>query len=261
MGQIKGTKEWAQSNVNIARGCSHDCRYCYAKHMMTRWLKKMTPQQWRQMEVDQSKVDKNYSKRRGRVMFPSAHDITPAILSEYLCVLRKLLDAGNDVLIVTKPHLECIELICRFYKEYRSQITFRFTIGSMDDHVLRFWEPGAPVFAERFAALQLAYAEGFATSVSCEPYLDPYPIYLYEKLRPYITESFWIGKLNKFASRVDLSDVPHHKRTRYVEPLLAAMTDSAVRTIIRLLEDRPMVRFKNSIEEVRKKRGIKYDKN
>jgi len=26
-----GTKEWADHNVNLIDGCSHDCRYCYAK--------------------------------------------------------------------------------------------------------------------------------------------------------------------------------------------------------------------------------------
>jgi DNA repair photolyase len=32
-----GTKEWADHNVNCIRGCSNDCRYCYAKIMAKRF--------------------------------------------------------------------------------------------------------------------------------------------------------------------------------------------------------------------------------
>ena len=54
----------------------------------------------------------------------------------------------------------------------REQLLFRFTVGSAKDDVLSFWEPGAPTFAERMASLELAWAHGYQTSVSCEPMLD-----------------------------------------------------------------------------------------
>ena len=75
-------------------------------------------------------------------------------------MLRKLLAAGNEVLIVTKPHLECVERLCRELAAYKEKIVFRFTIGAMDDELLAFWEPGAPAFAERLAALKHAHAAG-----------------------------------------------------------------------------------------------------
>ena len=34
-----GTKEWADVNVNILTGCSHNCRYCYA-HQTARQYKR-----------------------------------------------------------------------------------------------------------------------------------------------------------------------------------------------------------------------------
>jgi len=28
---VLGTEEWADENENLINGCSHDCKYCYAK--------------------------------------------------------------------------------------------------------------------------------------------------------------------------------------------------------------------------------------
>ena len=74
-------------------------------------------------------------------MFPTSHDITPRFLDDCVTVLKKLLAAGNEVLIVSKPHLECVERLCRELAEHKDKIVFRFTIGAMDDKLLRFWEP------------------------------------------------------------------------------------------------------------------------
>jgi hypothetical protein len=65
-------------------------------------------------------VDTPQQLRDGLVGFPSSHDIFPEILDPYLFVLGKLLRAGNEVLIVTKPNIECISAICavsQFFKD------------------------------------------------------------------------------------------------------------------------------------------------
>ena len=77
--------------------------------------------------------------------------------------VKQLLDNGNDVLIVSKPHLECIQRLCTLPSEH---ILFRFTIGAYDDDTLRFWEPGAPPYDERLASLKYAFDAGFKTSVN-----------------------------------------------------------------------------------------------
>ena len=74
-----GTKEWADSNVNLVNGCKNDCRYCYAKKMAIRFGRK-TNATWKEMEVNQEAIKKSYKKRTGRIMFPSSHDITPEVL-------------------------------------------------------------------------------------------------------------------------------------------------------------------------------------
>ena len=64
-----GTQEWAASNVNIQDGCEHDCRYCYAKTMAIRF-KRATAKSWSTPHLRQHDVDRRYTKRVGRIMFP-----------------------------------------------------------------------------------------------------------------------------------------------------------------------------------------------
>ncbi len=194
-----GTKEWADSNVNCYLGCSHDCRYCYAKKMAIRFKRK-TEKTWRIMVPNYKNIRKGYRKRTGRIMFPTSHDITLKSLDHCRLVLRKLLQAKNNVLITSKPNLNCITLLCKEFESFKAQIQFRFTITSCNDEVLKFWEPGAPTFNERLQSLTLAHVAGFKTSVSIEPFLDKDPFELIEILYPYVTESIWIGKMNYISS-------------------------------------------------------------
>ncbi len=190
-----GTKEWADSNVNCYYGCFNNCRYCYAKKMAIRFNRK-TEDNWKVMVPNNMIINKNYRKRRGRIMFPTSHDITEESLENCLIVLEKLLDAGNEVLITTKPQLKCISKICNKFSKFKDLIQFRFTITSTNDQNLRFWEQGAPRFEERLKCVKYAFENEFKTSISIEPVLDIDPFILVNILLPYITESIWIGKMN-----------------------------------------------------------------
>lgn len=152
---------------------------------------------WSQI-VDEKKVNKNYRKRKGRIMFPTSHDITLRNLQATVEILEKLQDSGNTVLLTTKPDFNCIQWICdHFYLKGKGWIQFRFTITSTNDLELQQWEPNAPSFNERMKSLQYAFERGFRTSISIEPYLDPHLKVLIEKVEPYVTESIWIGIMNK----------------------------------------------------------------
>ena len=73
--------------------------------------------------------------------------------------------------------------------------------------MLSLFEPNAPGYQERKAALQYAYEHGFQTSVSVEPMLDPVHIDdLIADLLPFVTDAIWIGKMNyvgRLYSKVD----------------------------------------------------------
>ena len=242
-----GTYEWATKTVNCCTGCSHDCRYCYAKSMALRF-KQITPGQWHSERVRPKDVNRRHKKYIGQVMFPSSHDITPSCLEACMAVLDNLLNAGNRVLIVSKPHLECIKAICEKFAPFKDRILFRFTIGARDEGILAFWEPNAPAYAERKASLQHAFNKGFATSVSVEPMLDSANIDgLISDLSPYVTHSIWIGTMNHLGRFGKGSDMVLWQA---IEAIRRGQTDTIIKAIYRRHKGNPMVKWKKEIKRV-----------
>jgi len=161
-----------------------------------------------------------------------------------LIVLKKLLQSGNDVLITTKPDFKCVKTICDKFLKYRDLIQFRFTITSLSDDLLKFWEPGAPTFEERFESLKYAFNQGYKTSISIEPFLDKNPFELVDKLKPYVTESIWIGKMNYLRSSFNSKKVKEH-----YEKIRLINTKENLSKIISKAEyhDKKLIRIKDSI--------------
>ena len=244
-----GTQEWAASNVNIQDGCEHDCRYCYAKTMAIRF-KRATAKSWAKPKLRQHAVDRCYTRRSGRIMFPTAHDITPYNLEPCIDVLTRMLVVGNELLIVSKPHLACVQRLCTDLLQYRDQIVFRFSIASTDDAALSFWEPGAPAFKERLDCLRLAYAAEFETSVSCEPILDATPDALVAAVRRYVTDSIWLGKINRLRNILPLNCPGDAVAVRRGEALMATQNDEAIRALYARYHKDPLVKWKDSIKAV-----------
>jgi hypothetical protein len=252
-----GTREWAELTRNIQMGCEHDCRYCYARWNAVTRYKLCSREQWREPHIFSERVDARYHKLEGVVMVSSTHDVTMRNANECLVVLRKLLEAGNEVLIVSKPDWNVIQLVMEALKYWQSQVMFRFTIGSSFDNVLKFWEPGAPNFESRIKSLSCAFLEGWRTSVSCEPYLDCHPAHivaLYKCCAPFLSRDpaggMWFGMLRHWNSRVDLAGATEQEIKLYVEPLRAAQSDAFVRLLVKELDGKPHVRWKDSIQEV-----------
>jgi len=81
-----GTKEWASSNVNLISGCSHNCRYCYAKKMAIRFGRK-TDYTWKNMELNEDKLNHGFKKRKVIIMFTYSNDIVPEFKEEFYIVL------------------------------------------------------------------------------------------------------------------------------------------------------------------------------
>lgn len=242
-----GTKEWAPYNFNFMNGCSNDCSYCYAKEMAIRFKRK-TPETWKEEEPVSMK-GRSFSKKNGKIMIPSSHDITPGNIGTALEVIGKLLHNGNDLLIVTKPHFSCIKSLIDEFAAYKSQIQFRFTIGSVSSDTLLKWEPGAPGFSERMKSLKYAYQNNFHTSVSVEPLLDEDIDALYSVIIPYVTGTIWVGKMNFPDRRVrmneKINDIPIH-----VKSLIDAQCDNNIIAIWRKYKDNPKIEWKESIKKV-----------
>lgn len=251
--KISGTAEWAVANANCVIGCRHDCVYCYARYNACERFKSVAMGDWPKEKVNWGKANKKWSKIDGNVMFPTTHDITPntenaKTLDASIACLKNILAPGNDVLIVSKPHIECITALCEELKSFKEKILFRFTIGALDNEILKHWEPNAPSFGERFDCLQHAFKAGFKTSVSCEPMLDSGGIIqLFDVLEPYVSDGIWIGKMNNVRQRVKVKTAEDKK---YVDMIVRGQTETRIREIYEELKNDPKIRWKESFKTV-----------
>ena len=245
---IRGTREWAVAGVNCYIGCQHGCRYCYARYKSVVKNEVVSADQWRQPIIRPEEITRKYPLYPGTVMFPTEHDIHPEILDDCLTVLRKLIDAGNKVLVVSKPHLSCIKEICHAFTVSRKQILFRLTITAKDNTILGFWEPGAPSFEERLSSLCYAFNQGYSTSVSIEPMPDCENIEeLISDLAPYVTHSIWLGRMNKIQERVCCDSATMQQE---IERIGESQSDENIKKLYKRLHHNTIIRWKESIKEV-----------
>lgn len=242
--KTSGTKEWADFNVNCVKGCANDCRYCYAK-MIAKRFGRCTEENWKNMVINRKMVDKKYRKYQGRVMFPSSHDIVniPEVKNACFIVLKKLLDAGNEVLVTTKPNFIVTKDIVTKFAKYKPSMQFRFTITSNNNETLEFWEHNAPKYEERHDSLVLAYKEGFKTSVSVEPFLDYNPRNVVKLVAPYTTESIWVGPMNY----IRRNNIPQEEQFQY-EEMRKKIEVNHLKEIYKDLKNVPKIRFKDSMK-------------
>lgn len=243
-----GTHEWAEVTENISRGCPHDCLYCYAAQNAKRF-KLRDRADWKREELTKRAYITSYPARDGVIMFPSAHDVVSTNVEAYIRVARLMLEKGNRLLVVSKPHFDCVAKMCDAFEPFTEQILFRFTIGTTDAAVAKHWEPGAPLPIERIEALAYARRRGFRTSVSAEPLLGGLEAAkaILAAVRSHVSDTVWIGKMNKIRTRVDMSDPANAREVALIE---AAQTDEEVLRMFEALREDPIVRWKDSVGEV-----------
>lgn len=245
---VRGTREWAVANIDCCTGCPHDCRYCYARYDAVERRKQISAEEWRRPVVRDNDVYRDQPLYPGQVMFPTTHDIVPEILEACLTVIRNLLASGNRVLLVSKPHLDCIKRICEEFSLEKEQLLFRFTITARDEGVLKFWEPGAPGYGERRECLCYAFANGFNTSVSIEPILDMGDVAdMVKELQDCVTHSIWLGKMNKIEKRVKAET---KEEKMHIARIISNQTDEKIMEVYEKLRHEPLVRWKESVKTV-----------
>ena len=246
---VFGTTEWAVCNANFLNGCSNDCKYCYSKEMAIRFKRK-TPHNWKDEEINKDALNRKFNHKDGYIMFPSTHDITPIHLSNAINFLKSLLCNNNDVLIVTKPNFECVQKICDSFTSYRDHILFRFTVGSADSNVLKFWEPNAPSYEERRRAIVYAYEHGYKTSLSCEPMLDDNIDAVVSDLQDFVTDSIWLGKMNFVLRRLKANGYDDPQTQKAASLILLWQSDNNILRLYERFKDNPKIKWKESIKKV-----------
>ena len=250
-----GTRQWADQTINIIRGCNCGCLGCFAAARAHRF-KEVELGKWPTEVLNERTFNAKVPKGHKLTMFPSTHNISPEFLEPCAEKIQQILDSGSDVLIVLKPWESVVTALCARFNTFKDRIIYRFTIGSIDNKVLKFWEPGAPSYEERLRCLHYAFEHGFETSVSCEPCWGGDVDRLISELRPYVTDSIWIGKMNKGRSRMKFNGYWNPETAAEYNKLMDWYSDENMIALYNRYKDDPIIRWKESIAKVV---GIKGD--
>jgi DNA repair photolyase len=65
-------RDWADKSINIAKGCSNNCRYCYAREMSVRWNGNKY-ENWTNEQLNEKVINKGWRKSTKKMMFPTTH--------------------------------------------------------------------------------------------------------------------------------------------------------------------------------------------
>ena len=133
------------------------------------------------------------------VIFPGRHEVRPANLQPCGEMIGSLLAAGCQVVVCTRASFRCVAALCHVLQRKTDLLAFRVCLGSADDNLLGFWEPGTPSVQERVEALEYAQRVGFQTSVAIDPILDTTVAGIartIETVSPYVTDTVWLGTLH-----------------------------------------------------------------
>ena len=240
---ILGTKEWAQAKSNCILGCKNDCLYCYAKDTNVRF-DKIKREDW---HIEHPNKNAKARKYDGKLMFPTSHDLHMDTIGLWGTHLDKLVNLGNDILLVSKAEWDAQKYIIDRYKDtpFASNIEFRYTIGTDDEETRKMWEPGAPSMFERVKCLKYANACGYKTSVSMEPLLMKDPVPFINKIDVYVTGDIWIGIMNYLK---ESWFQPHNRIWMSVQQEINSKEN--IEKVYAATKNNPKVKYKDSIRDL-----------
>ena len=87
-------------------------------------------------------------------------------------------------------------------------------------------------------------------STQSAPFLDCWFLHVYDACKPFLTGDFWLGTLNHFNSRVDLTDLTEDEIHDYIKPLQRLIEPAAIKLIYKTLKGMEFIRFKSSIVKI-----------
>ena len=69
-------------------------------------------------------------------------------------------------------------------------------------------------------------------------------------VKPYVTDSIWLGRANNLRQAIALNRPGDRKVKELADSLLAVMTDDFIRAIYARYRNDPVIKFKDSIKKV-----------
>lgn len=154
-------------------GCSHDCKYCYAKSLLS-FRKLWKPESPR--VADLHKIVKIISKipKGSVVRLGGMTDCFQSIEKEYEVTyntIKCLNKAGIHYLIVTKSDLVADDKYIEVLDKNLAHI--QITVTTTDDEKSKTYEK-AVVPSRRIKAIEKLYSKGFDIAIRLSPYIKSY---------------------------------------------------------------------------------------
>lgn len=166
--------EYSALATNPYSGCGHKCAYCYVPN-----VRRMSREDFdggakpradflRRLEKDARKYQELGIREQVMLSFTTdPYHPGDTILTRQ--VLQMLQAYGLGICTLTKGGRRALRDIDLFRPK---RDAFASTLTSLDDSFSRKWERGAPLPADRIAALRAFHEAGIFTWVSLEPVLD-----------------------------------------------------------------------------------------
>lgn len=190
--------EYSPLAMNIYKGCSHGCKYCYAPSAT-----------YKQREYFHANVQprNNFFHELGKDIVKFRGDKRPILLcfttDPYQPIeetakltrisIKRLIENGNSVKVLTKGGMRAVR---DFDIMKTGNCDFGATLTFMDEKRSIEWEPRAASPLDRINALRLAKEAGIKTWVSLEPVIDPEEVYKIINATHEFVDLYKVGKIN-----------------------------------------------------------------
>ena len=192
--------EYAPLAVNLYKGCSHGCRYCYAPSATFKdreTFHRAAPRQdiIKKLLHDAPLARDSYTGLDRTVLLSFTSDPYQPINDTYGLTRQAITilhDHHFNVCILTKGGMRATA----DFDLLRPGDQFATTLTFLDEEQSLDWEPEAAWPGERLAALAMAHFEGKTTWASLEPVIDPaVTLDIIQTTYTYV-DLFKVGKLN-----------------------------------------------------------------
>ncbi len=197
-------REYADLACNPYRGCTHGCRYCFAKRFNPDgYHKAANPKDniIERLEKDLDILIEQYQPLSDsgipEILFSFQGDCyQPAEMNYKLMpkIIRLLRERNFSFTILTKGG----KLAIRDFELLQGYEHFRFgtTLIFAEQEMATYWEPDAAPIQNRIDTVMQAKMYGFKTWISLEPVIDPeQALQLIDRLHGYV-DHWKIGKIN-----------------------------------------------------------------
>jgi len=162
-----------QYNMNLYRGCSHQCIYCDSRSACYQ-IENFADTLVKTNALELLRKELPGKRMKGTIGTGSMNDPYAPIEKKYQLTrgaLKIIAEYGFPVHVLTKSNLVCRDVDLLLEIQERSFALVSFTITTFDDDLGKKVEPGAPLVSERFAAMNFLASQGVRVGVSLMPVL------------------------------------------------------------------------------------------